>query len=69
MSSFWGIVFYIRNIILLGLTTKNTTHLGKTAGFLVVAYDLGAQGLPPGASEGVWGYMILLCSTLDPCKS
>ena len=22
MSSFWGIVFYIRNIILLGLTTK-----------------------------------------------
>ena len=22
MSSFWGIVFYIRNIFLLGLTTK-----------------------------------------------
>ena len=28
-SSFWGIVLYIRNIILLGLTTqKNATHLG-----------------------------------------
>ena len=28
ISSFWGIVFYIRNIILLGLTTKkNITHM------------------------------------------
>ena len=28
ISSFWGIVFYIRNIILLGLTTKkNTAHM------------------------------------------
>ena len=28
MSSFWGIVFYIRNNISLGLTTKkNTTHM------------------------------------------
>ena len=25
MSSFWGIVFYVRNIILLGLTTKTIT--------------------------------------------
>ena len=28
ISSFWGIVFYIRNIILPGSTTKNTTHVG-----------------------------------------
>ena len=32
MSSFWGILFYIRNIILLGLTSKKTL-LTCTAGF------------------------------------
>ena len=32
MSSFWGIVFYIRNVILLGSTTKyNTTQMPKTS--------------------------------------
>ena len=29
MSSFWGIVFYMSNIILLGLTTKNATHVKR----------------------------------------
>ena len=37
ISSFWGIVFYVRNSILLGLTTKkDTTHLvaGPSAFYL-----------------------------------
>ena len=49
LSSFWGIVFYIRNIILLGLTTKK--H-----------YSLRVQGLGfravPGVTNGL-GYLLL----------
>ena len=33
LSSFWGIVPYVRNIILLGLTTKdNATQIGSISG-------------------------------------
>ena len=56
ISSFWGIVFYIRNIILLGLTTKKTllmwhtwhTGLGPllTFGLTVSLSEHVAGGLP-----------------------
>ena len=38
MSSVWGIVFYIRNIILLGLTTKKSHPLADQ-GFSVLEFE------------------------------
>ena len=35
ISSFWGIVFYIRNMILLGSTTKETLLMSFNLDFLV----------------------------------
>ena len=59
MSSFWGIVFYIRKIKSLGLTTqKNATHmpfLAWLAGFL-----FGSQGV---SQEGS-GRMVCLLSSI-----
>ena len=59
MSSFWGIVVYIRNIILLGLPTKNnTTQLGglpRMGGALseTPGHESGlAEGIIPGV-EGL----------------
>ena len=42
MSSFWCIVFYIRNIILLGSTTKNNGALIKLAPRPAMPGEVGA---------------------------